>query len=243
MKHKTFKFDPDVWFKNRDLRSCSASARGFWVDLLALMHPSGYLAINGNPMDDKQIARLTGESVATVRKLIAELGTAGIFSVHESGCMFSSRMVKESKFVEQAKLSGARGQVKKKAKIQPEKQPSEKIGTTITVRVPKRQVISEETKQAVKLVADYIENNSVTTPPKPKKHVDWWKTNAGWARKGVEQAISIQTNEDVEDFKLRIALRLGDGNHIEGLTPKHQKRMKEQIKKEEKYMPNATDKS
>jgi len=242
MKQKTFKFDPGLWFKNRSLRSCSPAARGFFVDLLCLMHPTGYLVINEHPMDDKQIARLTGETVSTVRKLIAELGGAGIFSISEDGRLFSSRMVKEHQFSQNAKVSGARGQIQKKSKIQTKTtlekivlgEIKPKIGTTISIRKPSE----------YKNISSTMPEPEIVQPPsKPKKHVDWWKTNAGWARKGVEQAISIQPNEDVEDFKLRIAQRLGDGLHVEGLTERNQKRMKAQIEKELSYMPNAKDKN
>lgn len=79
--HKTFKFDPGAWLNNRALRLCSPAARGFWVDVMCLCHPSGYLVAAGKPMSDKQVAALVGESPARVRGWFAELGAAGVFSV------------------------------------------------------------------------------------------------------------------------------------------------------------------
>lgn len=79
--HKTFKFDPGAWLNNRALRLCSPAARGFWVDVMCLCHPSGYLVAADKPMSDKQVAALVGESPSRVRGWFAELGEAGMFSV------------------------------------------------------------------------------------------------------------------------------------------------------------------
>src|SRR6266404_2774694 len=115
MIKKSFKFFPALWLGNRSLRTCSAAARGFWIDLLCLVHPEGRLLLNGQPMSDTDISRLTGEPVKSVRAWLKELGDAGIYSVDDKG-LYSSKMVKESNFSEQAKVSGSRGQKRKKEK-------------------------------------------------------------------------------------------------------------------------------
>ena len=79
--HKTFKFDPGAWLNNRALRLCSPGARSFWVDVMCLCHPSGYLVTAGKPMSDKQVASLVGETPARVKAWFAELGAAGVFGV------------------------------------------------------------------------------------------------------------------------------------------------------------------
>ena len=91
---KTFKFDPQAWMANRDLRACSAGARGLWVDILTICHGNGgYLHIKGQPIDDNQLSRMVGESVKSVRGWLKELGEAGIYSVDERG-LYSSCMRK-----------------------------------------------------------------------------------------------------------------------------------------------------
>src|SRR6266404_4051082 len=117
MIKKTFKFSPSLWLGNRSLGTCSAAARGFWIDLLCLIHPEGYLLLNGQPMSDTDISRLTGEPVKSVRAWLKELGDAGIYAVDNKG-LYSSKMVKESNFSEKAKVSGSRGQKRKKEKAE-----------------------------------------------------------------------------------------------------------------------------
>lgn len=55
----------------------------------------GYLQINGLPMTPAQLARMVGESPATVAKLMAELDLAKVYSKNELGIIYSRRMVKD----------------------------------------------------------------------------------------------------------------------------------------------------
>jgi hypothetical protein len=115
MKKKILKLNIDLWFQNRLVRLCTAAARGFLIDIKMLSYPSGYLISNDSPLSDEQIAILTGVSVAKVREYIKELAEAKAFKVDENGLFFPD-MVADYKFKENAKVSGAVGAVKKKAK-------------------------------------------------------------------------------------------------------------------------------
>ena len=115
-----FRFVPGLWLGNRALRACSPAARGFWMDLLCLCYPSGYLTLpTGAPLSDDQISRMVGEPVKLVRTWIKELGDAGIFDISQDGKLCSSRMVKEANFAARAKVAGEKGQQIKKAKKTP----------------------------------------------------------------------------------------------------------------------------
>ena len=48
-KRPAFQFYPGDWLRDTGLRSCSAAARGLWMDILCFMHkgsPYGYLKLN-----------------------------------------------------------------------------------------------------------------------------------------------------------------------------------------------------
>lgn len=199
---KGLKFFPSLWLNNRALRACSPAARGFWVDLLALVFPSGYLTLpNGKPMSDDQIAGLVGSPRRMVSGWLKELGEAGIFNVSDDGKLFSSRMVKEAAFAAQAKVSGARGQKLKKAKAA---MPPADVGASGHSHIT-------ETHGAAAAPA-------TETPPPAKKALDWWKSKAGWIRKGNEQAMSMKVGEDFADFQIRLAARIPIGRHLDALT-------------------------
>lgn len=100
MKRPAFQFYPADWRKDSALQSCSVAARGLWIEMLCIMHecePYGYLAINGKPMNDAQLARLIGETEKIVKGLLAELENAGVFSRTEEGGIYSRRMVNDER--------------------------------------------------------------------------------------------------------------------------------------------------
>lgn len=78
------KWYPQDWRADVPLRMCSYAARGLWADLLTLMHESnvvGFLLVEGVAPTPKQLAGLLGGAEKEVKKLIAELGDANVFSV------------------------------------------------------------------------------------------------------------------------------------------------------------------
>jgi hypothetical protein len=113
VKRPAFMFYPADWRKDPALRVCSIAARGLWIDMMALMHegePYGHLVVNGEAVSDAQLARLIGESVAVVRRLVKELESRNVFSRTESGVIFSRRMVADEHIrtvrAESGKLGG-----------------------------------------------------------------------------------------------------------------------------------------
>jgi hypothetical protein len=81
------------------LRWCSLAARGFWVELLCIMHegtPVGHLTINGRPLTPRQIAASAHCTEREAKKLLAELEEAGVFSRTPEGVIFCRRMAREA---------------------------------------------------------------------------------------------------------------------------------------------------
>lgn len=92
------KFYPRDWRGDQALRAVSIAARGLWVECLCIMHearPYGHLLLNGNPVGDDTLARMTGIPMDEVSALMAELRQAGVLSVTGKGVVFSRRMTKD----------------------------------------------------------------------------------------------------------------------------------------------------
>lgn len=92
------KFYPRDWRGDQSLRAVSVAARGLWIECLCIMHeakPYGHLVLNGNPVEDDTLARMTGVPVDEVSALMAELRQAGVLSVTGKGVVFSRRMTKD----------------------------------------------------------------------------------------------------------------------------------------------------
>lgn len=100
MTNPWFKFYPTDWKADDKLRMCSAASRGLWVELLCICHqakPYGHLLVNGQPPTDAQLAVLSGIPTEQVSSLLAELGTAGVFSRTSKGVIYSRRMTRDEK--------------------------------------------------------------------------------------------------------------------------------------------------
>jgi hypothetical protein len=77
----------------------------------------GYLRSGtGSPISEEQLARMVGTTLRTVRRLLSELESAGVFSRAEDGTILSRRMVRDEEFRakritwgEQGKEFGHRG--------------------------------------------------------------------------------------------------------------------------------------
>lgn len=92
------KFYPRDWRGDQALRAVSIAARGLWIECLCIMHeakPYGHLVLNGDPVGDDTLARMTGISVEQVSDLVSELRKAGVLSVTREGVVFSRRMTKD----------------------------------------------------------------------------------------------------------------------------------------------------
>jgi len=104
-----FQFYPSDWLRDPGLRSCSLSARGLWIDMLAFMHeaePYGHLRLNGRDLGPEALARMVGCPLKEVRQCLTELERAGVFSRTESGTIFSRRMVRDETIREKRAQGG-----------------------------------------------------------------------------------------------------------------------------------------
>jgi 5-methylcytosine-specific restriction endonuclease McrA len=81
------------------LRVCSLAARGLWVEMLCVAHkadPVGYVTVNGLAPSVRNLANIVGAQEREVKKLLAELEDAGVFSRTDDGVIYSRRMVREA---------------------------------------------------------------------------------------------------------------------------------------------------
>lgn len=112
MKRPSFQFYPADWRKDAALQSCSIAARGLWVEMMCIAHecePYGHLVVNGKPMTEAQIGRLSGISERETKKLIAELSESGVMSRTDDGTIFSRRMVRDEEVREKRAAGGIAG--------------------------------------------------------------------------------------------------------------------------------------
>lgn len=100
------------WQRDPALRMCSLSARGLWMEMLAIMHdaePCGHFLVNGKIPSDRQIAAVVGSTEREVRKLIDELENSGVFSRTSDGVVYSRRMVRDKAISDKAVADGKKG--------------------------------------------------------------------------------------------------------------------------------------
>lgn len=120
------------WKACPEVRACSLTARGLWLEMLALMSeadPYGHLLINGRPVTDKQLANQAGGgvSVKEVGDLLEELESAGVFSRTDDGVIYSRRMVRDKAKRDEDRANGKRGgNPKLKASTNPGVNPPDK---------------------------------------------------------------------------------------------------------------------
>lgn len=106
------KFYPRDWQSDQALRMCSLTARGLWVECMAIMHradPYGHLLVNGQAPTDTQLAVLVGAPPDQIPELLGELATAGVFSRTRSGVIYSRRMTRDEKKARTARKNGRNG--------------------------------------------------------------------------------------------------------------------------------------
>ena len=73
----------DDWFSAFDVRLCSLTARGLWIDMLGIMFKAeirGTLTVNGKKINSKTIAKIVGASEANIDGLLKELERHDVFS-------------------------------------------------------------------------------------------------------------------------------------------------------------------
>jgi len=108
------KFYPGDWMQDAALRTCSVAARGLWIDVIAAMHANtnrrGYLELpTGKPMLACHVARIVGATEPEAAVLLAELEDAGVFSRTKEGTIYSRRMVRDDRQLQDDVKNGKRG--------------------------------------------------------------------------------------------------------------------------------------
>lgn len=94
----SLQFYPADWLRDPGLRSCSLGARGLWIDMLCFMHeadPYGHLRLNGQDLEASVLARMVGAGRSEVKRALAELENAGVFSKNSQGTIYSRRMIND----------------------------------------------------------------------------------------------------------------------------------------------------
>lgn len=107
-KAPSLQWYPGDWLRDTSVRSCSLAARGLWREMLDYMHdgtPYGHLRVKGKDIAPETLAVMVGAKVSQVRKLLAELDTAGVYSRTPEGTIYCRRMVRDEK-VRQARAAG-----------------------------------------------------------------------------------------------------------------------------------------
>jgi hypothetical protein len=112
MKRPSFQFYPGDWLNDAALRACSVGARGFWIDMLCLMHQGsdyGYLKVNHRPILPANLARMLGATLPDVEGWLDELESFGVFSRDEEGCIMSRRMIRDESIRQSRAAGGSLG--------------------------------------------------------------------------------------------------------------------------------------
>ena len=94
-KNWWFKFDFKVWRTDSDLRRCSLETRGFWLEILCIMHETGEYILTGS---FAELARMVGCESAEAARCVTELkrtNTANVTIGHGEVTIMSRRMERE----------------------------------------------------------------------------------------------------------------------------------------------------
>jgi hypothetical protein len=118
------------WLADPAIRISSLSAKGLWIDLLAILATSkirGVLVIpekqnspifgkdvvsgkqNKSKIEAKYLSKFSGETPEAIEILLVELETNGVFSRDEYGRIYNRRMIREKQISEIRAEAGRRG--------------------------------------------------------------------------------------------------------------------------------------
>jgi hypothetical protein len=91
----SMQFYPHDWLSDSGLRSCSLAARGLWLDILCVMWDAPERGIISRKVE-LNLSKVVGSRADCVKKLIAELEKADVFSRRDSDrSIYSRRMIQE----------------------------------------------------------------------------------------------------------------------------------------------------
>lgn len=111
MSKPWLKFYPGDWQSEVTLKRVSRAARSLWLDILCLIHQGGdgRLQFNGDNPTERDLSAVLGDDPRTIRKLLAELENAGVFSRDEQNFITSRRILRDNFKAEQDKNNGKLG--------------------------------------------------------------------------------------------------------------------------------------
>jgi hypothetical protein len=78
------------------LKLCSLASQGLWMRMLCIAaehDPPGYVAVNGQPLEPEDLARITGSTILECQRCLDELERRGVFSRDRRGWIYSRRMI------------------------------------------------------------------------------------------------------------------------------------------------------
>lgn len=110
--HHYSKFCWRDWSSDKALHPCSLAAKGFWIEMLCIMHegsPIGHLTLGGKPATIRQMAANAYCTEKEAKKYLAELEDAGVFSRTDDGTIYSRRMVRDAELSEVQREHGKKG--------------------------------------------------------------------------------------------------------------------------------------
>lgn len=121
------KFYPADWRSDPALRSCTISARGLWIEMMAIMHeaePYGSLLVKGKRVDKKQLAALAGVPERECTALLLELEGMRVFERDTDGTIYSRRMRRDHARAEEGRKQVSKRWTKKENEEKPTRGPN-----------------------------------------------------------------------------------------------------------------------
>jgi len=110
-RNSWFKFYPNDWLSDPNLKLCSYEAKGIWMDLICYAHNSekyGFLVINSKNFDKKMIKKVLNLKKSGIKSFL-ELIENGVIGIAEDGAFYSRRLLKEKKLADESREHGRKG--------------------------------------------------------------------------------------------------------------------------------------
>ena len=117
-KRPSYQWYPGDFRRDTAVSSLPLIVRGFWRELLDLMHdgePYGHLTAGGDAIAPADLARMVGESREDVVSWLDILERRNVFSRSSEGVIYSRRMVRDD-IVLRARIKGGKGAPQPNAK-------------------------------------------------------------------------------------------------------------------------------
>lgn len=164
----SFQFDPGDWLNDIKLQSCSAEARGVFINLKCVMHQSekyGYLLINGSIPSLSQVSSLVHTHYKTLDKRLIELVSNGVIKQDKEGVYYCPQMVQDEELRQARREAGRLGGIARQRDLLKQK-------SSTGQDFAKGQVESKEVSKIEKDIeraCDYLQENEIF----PEAHA--WK--------------------------------------------------------------------